>query len=65
VNQHDTRCPFCGRFVDANADGYYDTAERGADPEFTYVAAFCDESHAAKFHGRPVPANYWKPEARV
>jgi len=52
--QHDTRCPYCGRFVPTDADGYYDTAERGADPEFCHVAAFCSEEHAAKFHGRAV-----------
>lgn len=58
---HDTRCPQCQRFVPVNADGYYDTAERGAEPEECYVAAFCDERCACRFHGRPVPKNYWRP----
>ena len=49
-----SRCPNCGRFVEIDANGYYDTAERGADPEFTPVACFCDETCACKFHGRPI-----------
>ena len=49
-----SRCPNCGRFVEFDANGYYDTAERGADPEFTPVACFCDETCACKFHGRPI-----------
>ena len=52
-----TRCPYCGKFVSPDADGYYDTEERGADPEFTPVAAFCNEGCACLFHGRPVPGN--------
>jgi hypothetical protein len=55
------RCPNCGRFVGINPDGYYDTAERGADPDSTPVAAFCDERCACVFHGRPVPDVFWKP----
>lgn len=53
---HETRCPNCGRFVEFDADGYYDTAERGADPETTRVACFCNEACACEFHGRPAPA---------
>ena len=45
-----SRCPNCGRFVEFDANGYYDTGERGADPKFTSVACFCDETCACKFH---------------
>lgn len=46
------KCPQCGRFVDPDGRAYFDTAERGAIPDMSYVAAFCDEQCAAKFHGR-------------
>jgi hypothetical protein len=52
VEQSLNRCPYCGRFVGVDPDGYYDTAERGADPETAYVTAFCDKAHADKFHNR-------------
>ena len=52
-----SRCPNCGRFVEFDANGYYDTAERGADPKFTSVACFCDETCACKFHGRPIASS--------
>jgi len=50
------RCPNCGRFVEVDADGFYDTEERGADPECTPVACFCDERCADVFHGRVAKA---------
>lgn len=57
TTKHDTRCPYCKRFVPADADGFYDYAERcelDADGECMGmpVAAFCSEDHANKFHGR-------------
>jgi hypothetical protein len=57
-------CPYCGRFTGIDPDGFYDSCERGADPDTAYVAAFCDQSHADKFHGRAITPNYWKPESK-
>jgi hypothetical protein len=50
------RCPCCGRFIQYDADGFYDTAERGANPDTSHVACFCDEACADKFHGRAAQA---------
>ncbi len=46
------RCPQCGRFIKYDSDGFYDTAEKGVDPDTSHVACFCDETCADKFHGR-------------
>lgn len=55
--RHSSRCPYCARFVEVDADGFYDTAERGANPEFCHVAQFCNEQCADKFHGRKALKN--------
>jgi hypothetical protein len=53
VSAHDARCPKCGKFVPADADGFYDWDTKGSD-EFSgaYVVAFCNKQCADKFHGR-------------
>lgn len=48
--RHDKRCPLCKRFVEADADGFYDRLDR--DDEESYVAAFCNEGHANQYHQR-------------
>jgi hypothetical protein len=44
------RCPYCARFVPADADGYYDRENR--EDECSPVLIFCSEEHAEKFHAR-------------
>lgn len=47
---HDTRCPCCGKFVEKDADGFYDRLDPSDDQ--SYIAAFCSEDHAKKYHRR-------------
>ena len=45
--KHDLRCPNCGKFVESDADGYYDRM-----PPYTedaYVECFCDEACSQAF----------------
>lgn len=49
---YDLRCPECGRFIENDADGYYDQAFAGE--ETGTVACFCNKKCADKFHGRDV-----------
>lgn len=48
VDKHDERCPFCGRFIKQNADGYYDREDR--TDELSQVVCFCVKDCADKFH---------------
>ena len=57
TERHSNRCPACGKYVPADADGYYDYAERcelDANGECLgmYIAAFCNKAEADKFHSR-------------
>jgi len=48
ADRHDERCPNCGRFVERNADGFYDRLDR--DNECSEVREFCNESCANEHH---------------
>lgn len=48
THKHNLRCPFCGRFVGDDPDGYYDREDR--DDEMGEVVCFCSQDHADKFH---------------
>jgi len=43
-----TRCPNCGRFVEYDADGFYDRLQRESDSSL--IAQFCSEFCADRFH---------------
>jgi len=42
------RCPNCGRFVEDEADGFYDREDW--DDDASLVSVFCDEPCADRFH---------------
>jgi len=45
------RCPKCGKFVENNADGFYDTDEPGKSPDDgANIVVFCDADCAHEFH---------------
>jgi hypothetical protein len=43
------RCPWCGRFVPYDADGFYG---RLSLTDESYVGCFCSEAHANKYTRR-------------
>jgi len=45
--KHDQRCPTCGKFVEEDANGYYDTIPGGRDG-FDYVECYCNEECAKR-----------------
>lgn len=47
--KHDERCPNCGRFVEHDADGFYDRLVR--EDESSFVECFCNRSCADAYHG--------------
>jgi hypothetical protein len=47
---HEERCPYCGRFVENDAVGFYDRLE--PDNDGSLVACFCDERCAERYHAR-------------
>lgn len=53
TGRHEERCPTCGRFVPAEADGFYDFPP-GGDQE-SYVVVYCDEDCASR---KSPPAHY-------
>lgn len=46
--KYDERCPFCGRYIERDADGWYDCEDRNDDD--SPVHCFCTEECADKFH---------------
>lgn len=54
LERHEERCPTCGRFVEANADGYYDLPPGGYQ-SFDYITAYCNEGCAER---KSPPAHY-------
>lgn len=49
-HKHCLRCPYCGRFIEHDADEFYDRYNR--EDESSYVACFCSEDHADEYHAR-------------
>ena len=43
--RHDERCPTCGRFVPADADGYHDLPPGGVQ-SVDFLVVYCDEQCA-------------------
>ncbi len=48
--QHELRCPNCGRFVEADAKGFYDRLDRCDDTSLVrcFCAERCADEHAAR-----------------
>jgi len=42
MNEHQNKCPNCGKFVEYGADGYYD--REWPYGEFDQVVQYCNES---------------------
>ena len=55
---HAERCPTCGRFVPAEADGYYDLPPGGIQ-SVHYLVVYCDEACA----NRKAPAAQYETDA--
>ncbi len=49
-NQEQEQCPNCGRFMELDADGWYDREYR--DYEESLILQFCDESCADRYQRR-------------
>ena len=54
IERHDERCPTCGRFVEAEADGFYDLPPGGVQ-NIDYLTVYCDKKCA---DGKKPPCIY-------